>query len=183
MAYLQSPKVFVEFNFNPCTDNVTISSAIYEDLLERMTLLDESNSVLDQASEVHKDSIIKQSDMGQGADGSTFEPLSEMYGAHKGAVTGRSTPDLRYGVGKPSALDVLDHEIYESDSSSFYFNGDPQMDEYMQEHQEGINGMPERRWFPDASRGDDNTPPQQANKDLVEQIIAEHFNEPRTINV
>ena len=58
------------------------------------------------------------------------------------------------------------------------------MERYMNDHQRGHNGMPERKWFPDSkSAVDESGPTVQMSGKKVEEEVRKLFNKQRKIVV
>lgn len=161
---------------------MTFATAIEKDLKERVS--DASlKEPLNRVAEMHKRSAEKMSDQSMNPDGTSRKKLSQRHQKAKQKKGRQPNPDLYY-TGK--ARNSLDYRAQGKEIKFTY--RDANASEYMYDHEHGTNGMPQRRYFPNEndssiSNNDMNSPPQQQNIKEVEKILAEHFNQDRTIKV
>lgn len=160
------------------------ATAIEKDLKERVS--DASlKEPLNRVAEMHERSAEKMSDQSMNPDGSRREKLSPRHAKAKEKKGRQANPDLYY-TGK--ARNSLDYRTQDKEIKFSY--RDAKASEYMYDHEHGVNGMPQRRYFPNEkdnsvpnSQNDMQSAPQQRNIAEVEKILNEHFNQDRTIKV
>ena len=113
-------------------------------------------------------------------DGSPREVLSDrppfFYARTKKEIVGNDDPNLIFTGDAESNLG-----IFNTDTGFEMYHTNARIDGYMNLHETGSRGMPQRRQFPTTE--DSKQPTQSNNVKFVEKELEKHLNKPRRIVV
>jgi len=168
---------------------MSIDQAIRDDLQRIFKSKEFQTKVTEPTAEKLKNTIKSQSRKATDVRGVPFQSLKERHKKRKKKFNLSQVPDLHYksrggdGESKGAFSDgVFGYNPY-GNEARFSFGGESRIERYMRDLQRGQGGMPQRKWFPDSSDGDDNGPTVQMSGKKVEEEVRKLFNKQRKIVV
>ncbi len=170
---------------------MSIDQAIRDDLQRIFKSKEFQTKVTEPTAEKLKNTIKSQSRKGLDTSGKPFISLRDRHKKRKDKWKVKpNIANLHYksrggdGASKGAFSDgVFGYNPY-GNEAKFNFGGESQMERYMNDHQRGHNGMPERKWFPDSkSAVDESGPTVQMSGKKVEEEVRKLFNKQRKIVV
>lgn len=169
---------------------MSIDQAIRDDLQRIFKSKEFQTKVTEPTAEKLKNTIKSQSRKGLDTSGKPFISLRDRHKKRKDKWKVKpNIANLHYksrggeGASKGAFSDgVFGYNPY-GNEARFSFGGESKIERYMRDHQRGQGGMPQRKWFPDSSDGDDNGPTVQMSGKKVEEEVRKLFNKQRKIVV